>query len=444
MMEPAAPLAIFATDLTGSILGVNHQVEQITGQGEAHLVGGPLEALFDSSVPLGVIKLTQTELATGAFTGTYLKFASQTEPNPWYLAVAANTGEARVWVAGQAAPNCPPAQLPSLFNAARTAEQGAIANGVSLESAAGHGARFLANGLGALDSPVYQSLLLTGLNEPPGTEPLPLTEPTDAALASVWSSATGALERIERQQAAHAKLRDIARLLVQAASDLIYQIEPMDEAATQIMEAAQALAGSATPLTAAHRVGAAVEQTGIRLRALQLGVDRSRELIANQCLLLDVANRLCTAVLQTLSASDRLGQRDLGLVVPLAGGLHTLAPPLAMGTARVTANLSRLSREATEAAGQVRMLDTTLTSWELLAGRFDLPAALIPDDLDATGAALKLDGMRDLARGAVQQAGADAGAYSAAAAGVTRALRYAPGFSFALRDPAPSNGATTA
>ncbi|MDR3360463.1 MAG: hypothetical protein LBO20_07450, partial [Bifidobacteriaceae bacterium] len=84
------------------------------------------------------------------------------------------------------------------------------------------------------------------------------------------------------------------------------------------------------------------------------------------------------AALATLSSSQSLGQRDLGLVVPLAGALHTLAPPLAMGTARVSANLTRLAREATEAAGQVRMLDTTLTSWDLLAKRFDLPDSLIP------------------------------------------------------------------
>jgi hypothetical protein len=40
--------------------------------------------------------------------------------------------------------------------------------------------------------------------------------------------------------------------------------------------------------------------------------------------------------------------------------------------------------------------------------------------------------MRDLARGAITQAGADSAAFSAAAANVARALRYAPGFSFAL------------
>jgi hypothetical protein len=112
--------------------------------------------------------------------------------------------------------------------------------------------------------------------------------------------------------------------------------------------------------------------------------------------------------------------------------LHTLAPPLAMGSARVTANLTRLAHEATETAGQVRMLQTTLTSWQLLAKRFDLPESLIPQDLDAGQAAAQLDGVRDLARAAVSLNSTDAGGFSEATAGVSRALRYAPGFTFTL------------
>ncbi|MDR1118486.1 MAG: hypothetical protein LBL01_04220, partial [Bifidobacteriaceae bacterium] len=293
------------------------------------------------------------------------------------------------------------------------------------------GAAAITDSLAALGFKTFDDLLRQALAaETPIPARLP-PAPTDPALTGVWGSAVNVDRHLERQQTAYAKLMDVSTQLVVAAAGLLEQLEPMEEGANQIMGAARTLSGSATPLTAAHRVRASVEQTGIRFRALNLGVGRSRELVATQGLLLATARQMGRAVLETLSLAGELGQRDLGLVVPLAGALHTLAPPLAMGTARVTANLTRLAREATEAAGQVRMLDTTLTSWDLLATRFSLPDSLIPGDLDAKGSALGLDGMRDLARGAIAQTGTDAGAFSEAAAGVARALRYAPGFSFA-------------
>ncbi|MDR0626935.1 MAG: hypothetical protein LBG11_06710, partial [Bifidobacteriaceae bacterium] len=61
-----------------------------------------------------------------------------------------------------------------------------------------------------------------------------------------------------------------------------------------------------------------------------------------------------------------------------------------------------------------------------------LPSSLVPADLDAKATATKLDGMRDQARGAITKTGANPAAFSEAAANVARALRYAPGFSFAL------------
>jgi chemotaxis protein histidine kinase CheA len=382
-------------------------------------------------MPLGLRRLINARLDRLSYTGAYIQFRHD-QGTDWHLMVEVAANGTRVCAAAPATAERATAQLETVDAQAQAREAAAAESGATLDAAAKLGAEAILQGLGELGFNSYDSLLRAAA---PAEAPIPASlpePPTDPALTSVWSSAIGADRHLQRQQAAYAKLMEVSGLLINAARDLLDQIEPMEEAAAQIMSAARGLSGSATPLTAAHRARASVEQTGIRFRALGLGVNRSQELVSTQRLLSAIARHIDRAVLATLSLSRSLGQRDLGLVVPLVGALHTLAPPLAMGSARVAANLTRLAREATEAAGQVRMLDTTLTSWELLAKRFDLPDWLVPGDLDAKGAALKLDGMRDLARGATAQVGADASAFSEAAAGIARALRYAPGFSFTL------------
>jgi hypothetical protein len=431
-VEPKARSAIFVTDASGSVIGVNHELERVTGLRPQQILGGPWGAVLADSMPLGLRRLINARLERVAYTGAYVRFTAPDGAGEWRMMVEVASNGTRVCVATPATAERATQALGAIYDQAVAVETAAAEAGASLDRAARDGASAITAGLGALGMSGYDSLLRQASPaEAPVQSPLP-DPPTDQALTGVWGSALSVDRHLQRQQASYVKLMEVSGLLINAARDLTDQIEPMEEAATQIMGAARTLSGSATPLTAAHRVRTSVEQSGIRFRALTLGVERSQELVSTQRLLIAIARQMDRAVLETLSLASRLGHRDLGLVVPLIGALHTLAPPLAMGTARVTANLNRLTREATEAAGQVRMLDTTLTSWDLLAKRFNLPESLIPGDLDAKGAALKLDGMRDLARGAIARTGTDAGAFSEAAAGVARALRYAPGFSFAL------------
>jgi hypothetical protein len=431
-LPPAPPSAIFVTDSSGLVIGANQALEQITGRQPEQILGGPWGALLDPSAPLGLRRLINARLDRLSYSGAYLRLAGPAEPSAWHLLVEVASNETRLGVAQAALAEPATRELASIYAQAASAEAAAAATGAALDDAAKKGADGIVQGLAGLGFATYDEFLRSAVTAEAAAGPELPAEPSDPALTSVWASAVNVDRHLERQQAAYAKLMEVSALLVGAAGDLVGQLEPMDEAAGQIMGAARTLSASATPLTAAHRVQTSVDQTGIRLRALALGVKRSQELIATQRLLLGIGRRVGRAVLETLSQSGELGPRDLGLVVPLVGALHAIAPPLAMGAARVSANLARLARESTEAAGRVRMLDTTLTSWELLAKRFNLPESLIPGDLDAKGAALKLDGMRDLARAATAQTGTDAGAFSQAAAGVARALRYAPGFSFAL------------
>jgi hypothetical protein len=430
--DPARSTVVFVTDSAGAVIGVNSAAEAATGLKSPSLLGGPASALLAADTPLGVPSLINSGLDRSSCTGAYIKLAGPDGARHWRLALAVATAGTRVYVAAPSSQDRATQRLSAIYAAARAREEATTAAGSSLDKATAAGVEEILTRLRGLGFATYDALLRSALPaEVPPTRPLP-EPPDDAALASVWAAAVAADRQVERLQLARAKLLDVAKLLILGSGELLEQVEPMAEGAGQVMGAARSLSGSATPLTAAHRIGAAVEQTGIRLRALALGVERSEELVSNQRMLLGIARQIDRALLDTLSASSQLGPLDLGLVVPLAGALHTLAPPLAMGTARVAANLARLAREATEAAGQVRMLDTTLTSWELLAQRFDLPASLIPADLDAKAAAAKLDAMRDLARDGVTQTGAGQAAFSEAAAGLARALRYAPGFSFAL------------
>jgi hypothetical protein len=430
--DPALDIAVFVADSSEAVIGVNNALAVAAGLHPAQLLGGPAEGALADSLPLGLAKLVAAGLDRASHTGAYVKLAGPQGEAAWRLMIAVATGPARVCVAVPSTQDRATGQLAAVYAAARRREREATGSGSSLDKAAQAGAKEILTGLKALGFASYDELLRAAV--PAEVQPRQPTAPPpeDPALASVWSAAEAADRQVERLQVAQAKLLDVAKRLIQAADDLLEQVEPMAEGAGQVMNAARSLSGSATPLTTAHRIETAVEQTGIRLRALALGVDRSRELVSGQRLMLGIARLITLATLDTLSRSSRLGPADLGLVVPLVGALHTLAPPLAMGSARVGANLTRLAREATEAAGQVRMLDTSLTSWELLAQRFDLPSSLIPADLDAKAAAAKLDWLRDLARGAIAQTGADAGPFSGAATGLARALRYAPGFSFAL------------
>jgi hypothetical protein len=430
-VQPGIDTAIFVTDSSGAVIGANQELRRITGRQPGQILGGPWGALLAQTMPLGLRRLISARLDRVVYSGAYVRFVGADGADAgWHILVEVAANGTRVCVATPAA--LPGAALAQLYADAVAREAAATTGGASLDNAAKGGAETIVAGLPRLGYASYDELLRHAVPaEAPIAGELPAA-PLDQALTGVWSAALGVDRIVERQQRSTAKLMEVSALLVRAAQDLMDQLEPMDEAARQIMAAARTVAGSATPLTAAHRVRTSVEQTEIRFRALALGVSRAQELVSTQRLGLAVARQMDRAVLGTLALAKDLGARDLGLVVPLVGALHTLAPPLAMGTARVGANLSRLAREATEAAGQVRMLDTTLTSWELLAKRFDLPEALVPADLEAKGAALKLDGMRDLGRGAITQTGTDAAAFSEAAAGVARALRYAPGFSFAL------------
>ncbi|MDR2566602.1 MAG: PAS domain-containing protein [Bifidobacteriaceae bacterium] len=430
--DPAFGIVIFVADSSGAVIGVNNALAQTTGLGPPQLLGGPAAAVLADDIPWGVASLITAGLDASSHTGAYIKLGGPAAREDWFLLAAVATQGTRVCVAIPSAQDRATERLESIYAAANARESDATASGTSLDKATQAGAEEIVAGLKSLGFAAYDDLLRTALPaEVAPTQPVP-EPPSDSALASVWAAAVAADRQVERLQIAHAKLLDATKRLIDAAAGLLEQVEPMAEGAAQVMGAARSLSGSATPLTAAHRIQTAVEQTGIRLRALALGVERSREMVANQRLMLAIARLVDRALLDTLSRSSELGSSDLGLVVPLVGALHTLAPPLAMGTARISANLTRLAREATEAAGQVRMLDTSLTSWELLAQRFDLPSSLIPEDLDAKAAAAKLDDMRDLARGAIARTGAGASGVSEAATGLARALRYAPGFSFAL------------
>jgi hypothetical protein len=429
--DPTQGIVIFVTDSVGAVIGANSALVGRTGLAPQQILGGSTAALLAPSIPAAVTRLVADGLDRNSHAAAYVRFAGPPAADDWHLLLAVSSAGTRVHLAAPSSQNRATDQLAAIY-AAALAREAAVEDGASRDKAAAAGVDEILRRLRSLGFASYADLLRAALPAevaPAQTLPPP---PADPALASVWSAAEAADRQVERLQLSHAKLLDTAKSLILGADQLLEQVEPMEEAAGQVMSAARSLGGSAIPLTAAHRILTAVEQTAIRFRALSLGVERSRELISNQRLLLAIARQVDRAVLETLSESNGLGPQDLGLVVPLVGALHTLAPPLAMGTAREAANLTRLSREATEAAGQVRMLDTTLTSWELLAARFDLPSSLIPADLDAKAAAAGLDAIRDQARAATALTGAGSASFSEAAAGLARALRYAPGFSFAL------------
>jgi hypothetical protein len=138
--------------------------------------------------------------------------------------------------------------------------------------------------------------------------------------------------------------------------------------------------------------------------------------------------RLVTrGILDTIAKAQAPTPQDLALLPAMVGAVRAQGPSLAMGSARVTAGLARMAKEATETAGQARALGSTLASWRLLATRFSVPASLLPADIDADGQADRLDGMRDLARAAMAKTGGlDSAAYADATAAVSRALRLTP------------------
>jgi PAS domain S-box-containing protein len=279
-MRSTTDAAIFVTDSSGAVIGANRELERITGHRAQQILGGPWGALLADDVPLGLRRLINARLDRVSYTGAYVRFRDAGPQGPWRLLVEVEASGTRVCVATPAAQDRATDRLGGVYAEAAAAEQAATETGAALDTAARIGAEAITQGLVKLGFGTYDDLLRAAVPaETAALEALP-EAPTDPALTSVWSSAVGVDRHLERQQVAYAKLMEISSLLINASGELLDQLEPMEEAALQIMAAARGLPGSATPLTAAHRARTSVEQTGIRFRTLSLGVGRSHELVS--------------------------------------------------------------------------------------------------------------------------------------------------------------------
>jgi hypothetical protein len=423
-----ADLIIVLTDAGGTVTGVNQTVERLTMTSRLAWIGAPRAQLCHADVPGGLRSVYTRMLADGDPTGGYLHLADKNGAGLWMALITIGAGDEQVTVGAPPLHGTPVRDVARVFADVAQAERTALDGGCSRETATALGAEDLRTRLADQGFGDYRDLMCATFPPEVIARKRAGEAPGDPALQPLWDAAILLDTMIENQQRAQDKLLEVFGVLVGAAQDLLAQTEPMETAARRVVGAAQDGNGSsATLLTAAHRASSAIQETSVRLRALARGIDHARDLVMEQRLALAGVRLISHGVVDTIVRAQKLAPQDLPLIAPLLGAVRAQGPSLAMGSARVGAGLARMAKEATETSGQVRALGSTLASWQLLATRFRMPTTLLPADVDSAADADRLDGMRDLARGAMAKTLVlDSAAYADAAAGVSRALRVLP------------------
>jgi hypothetical protein len=425
-------MMVVLTDLAGTIAAVSHTMQHATGRSHLETVGSPLTVLQHPDLPAAVIAELTLTLRTEPLACAYIQFADKRGASLWLVTVAIPVAGGMVLL------GFPPTQasylrdIERIYRVAADAERTNLEAGLSRDAATATGADRLDQQLRTLGFAGFKDLMRTVLPAEAAGLYTPVQPNESTALDGVWTACYNLHQLITQQLAAADKLFEISQVMVSAAEDLRDQADPMDQAARQVVKAASTHgAGSATLLTAAHRLSSSAQAVGIQLMALTGAVERTQRLVLDQRLALAGAKTACEVLFDILGRVGPEGvdeANDLTLLAPVAGAVDTLSPALSMGAARVQAALTRLAKDSSELAGQVRGFGSSAASWQLLAGRFGLPAWLLPQDLDPQGAAARLDGIRDLARGTTARpSSTQIGAVSDAVSRLNRSLRWVHG-----------------
>jgi len=443
------------TDPDGVITALCPNCEALTGRSATEVIGSPLALLLHPEQPTGLASWLTGELAAGSMATSYQHLANRHGGSIWQMSLAC------AWPGGALhlgfAPRLEDRQLQAqrMYRTATEAERRALEAGLSRDAATNIGTQSLQENLSQEGFGDYGDLVFSALPTEVSSRPEPAKQ-LDGPLAPVWALALRLHHLLREAREKYDKLYETSQVMVSGAKAVQDQVEPVNQAADQAVEfAAEREGAAATLMTAAHRLRAAAGDGTVKLRTLANGVLRAHGLIIGQRRALAGLAILSHAVLDTLrqaTALDALsdeaalptparGQRpylDPSFYEALAASLSVQMQSLAMETARTQAALTRLTKEAIEAAGQLRLFASALTSWRLLASRFELDAWLLPSDLDFDTTASQIDGLRDLARDTSSRVGVlDAAAIAEAAAAVGRALRgYLPRPP-ALPEPAP-------
>jgi len=425
------------TDADGVITALCPGLESLTGRSGTEVIGSPLAMLLHPEQPTGLATWLSNELTAGLMAASYQHLANRHGGSIWLLSVAC------AWHSGTLhvgfVPHLEDRQLQAqrMYRTATEAERRALEAGLSRDAATTLGAQSLEKSLNELGFGDYADLVFSALPTEVSSRPQ-VAAVTEGRLAPVWNLASRLHQLLHEARERYNKLYEASQVMVATAGAIEQQAEPMNQAAGQAVSSAVAQVGAtATLLTAAHRMRAAAGETTVKLRTLTNGVLRAHGLIIGQRRALAGLTIVSEAVLEALrlapvetepvdtevSGADR-PPLDPQFYEALAASLIAQLQSFAMETARTGAALTRLTKEAIEAAGQLRQFDSSVASWRLLVSRFELDGWLWPSDLDIETTASQIDGLRDLARDASGRVGVhDAAAIAEAAAVAGRALR---------------------
>jgi PAS domain S-box-containing protein len=417
-LEPYETVVV-VTDPSGVILAVSATAETVTGRSRRHLVGSRRSVLAHPDTPLGLYLHIERELAEAQTSGGYVSFAQANGRGTWLAVAEVNTATTRVMVGVAPMRQDYLQTLEPLYERATATEQAAVAGGASLQAAAALGAETLDQSIRELGFSGYRDLTNTAIPAEALTRQAGYPPVTEGPLAPVWQGVEELAAQLDWQTAAQERLFELSTLLVLGAEDLAVRGDSLSEAAAITADGARRAGAVVSALTSASRVASSCEGAAVALGALTLGAERCQSLVLEQRSLLATARLVTQATMEVVSR-----ERDLELLPWLAAALGGLGPGLSMGSARIGAGLTRLAREATDAAGQARVLAGAVASWELLAARLDLPGAQLPFDAEVGTLGDGLDGLRDMARGAQERAReVDPSSYVDAVADLTRILR---------------------
>jgi hypothetical protein len=369
-------------------------------------------------MPRGLYALIDRELAEAEASGGYLRLADAAGGAPWLAVAEVATATSRVMVGVIPMREDYVRTLEPIYDEVAAVERAAIEAGSSRRSATNAGAKAMVERILDLGFSGYRDLTNTAIPAETLMREVRYEQPSVGPLAVVWEVVEELATRIDGQTAAQDRLFDLTTTLVLGARGLTARGEAMGEAAAQAAQAARGAGASASALTVAGRVSFAAEAATVRLGALAQGVEQCQSLVLEQRSLLAIARLLTQAVMETASSGQ-----DLPVLTSLAAALGVLGPAMAMGSARSAASLTRLARDAGEAAGQARIFASAAEGWSMLAERMKLGGGDLPQELKADALGDSLDGLRDLARGAHGKAReVDPTAYQDAVADLTRAL----------------------
>jgi len=425
------------TDAEGVIIALCPGLESLTGRSATEVVGSPLAMLLHPEQPTGLATWLSAELTAGLMAASYQHLANRHGGSVWLMSLACTWPSGTVHVGF--VPHLEDRQLQAqrMYRTATEAERRALEAGLSRDAATTLGAQSLLKSLNELGFADYADLVFSALPTEVAGRPQ-VTGQVEGRLAPVWELAIRLHQLLGEARDRYNKLYEASQVMVAAAQTIEEQAEPMNQAAGQAVSSAVEQEGAtATLLTAAHRMRAAAGEATVKLRTLTNGVLRAHGLIIGQRRALAGLAVVSEAVLEALRLAlvdDQLAETEASsagkptldprFYEALAASLIAQLQTFAMETARTGAALTRLTKEAIEAAGQLRHFASSVESWRLLVSRFELDGWLWPSDLDINTTAGQIDGLRDLARDASGRVGVlDAAAIAEAAAVAGRALR---------------------